>query len=106
MRLPSVREAEAMYATQDSDAIVDALAYVEQLHQELTTENGAPPLGAQNRVAEAILADPALVAYVRDWAARNHVLEASTAPAQRLPIDDVYRRLGALLLENETPAFG
>jgi hypothetical protein len=95
-----------MHTSEDSDAIVDALAYVEQLHRELTTENGAPPLGAQNRVAEAILADPALVAYVRDWAARNRVLEASTAPAQRLPIDDVYRRLGTLLLDNETPVFG
>jgi len=95
-----------MHTTEDSDAIIDALAYVEQLHQELTTENGAPPLGAQNRVAEAILADPTLVAYVRDWAKHHVVLEASTAPAQRLPIDDVYRRLSALLLRNETSPFG
>ena len=95
-----------MHTTEDSDAIIDALVYVEQLHQELTTENGAPPLGAQNQVVEAILADPALVAYVRDWAARNRVLEASTAPAQRLPIDDVYRRLSTLLLSRETPAPG
>ena len=95
-----------MHTSEDSDAIVDALAYVEQLHQELTTENGAPPLGAQNRVAEAILADPMLVAYVRGWAARNGVLEASIAPAQRLPIDDVYRRLSTLLLSNETSPFG
>jgi hypothetical protein len=94
-----------MDAREDSDTIIDALAYVEQLHQELTTENGAPPLGAQNRVVEAILADPALVAYVRDWAARHPVLEASTAPAERLPLDDVYRRLAALLLANETPVF-
>lgn len=93
-----------MHTTEDSEAILDALAYVEQLHQELTTENGAPPLGTQNQVVDAILADPALVAYVRDWAAHNQVLEASTAPAQRLPIDDVYRRLSALLLKNETPA--
>ena len=95
-----------MHPTEDSGTIIDALSYVEQLHQELTTENGAPPLGAQNRVVEAILADPVLVAYVRDWAARNCVLEASTAPAQRLPLDDVYRRLSALLLSNETSVFG
>jgi hypothetical protein len=93
-----------MHPSEDSDAIVDALAYVEQLHQELTTENGAPPLGTQNQVVEAILADPALVAYVQDWAGLNRVLEATTAPARRLPIDDVYRRLSTLLLENETPA--
>ena len=95
-----------MHPTQDSDAIIDALAYVEQLHQELTTENGAPPLGAQNQVVEAILADPVLIAYVQDWARRNRLQEASIAPAQRLPIDDVYRRLSALLLRNETSAFG
>jgi len=95
-----------MHTTEDSDAIIDALAYVEQLHQELTTENGAPPLGTQNQVVEAILADPALVAYVRDWAVRNRVLEASIAPAQRLPIDDVYRRVSALLLKSEMPAPG
>lgn len=93
-----------MHPTEDSDAIVDALVYVEQLHQELTTENGAPPLGAQNQVVEAILADPALVAYVQDWARLNRVLEATTVPARRLPIDDVYRRLSTLLLKNETPA--
>ena len=95
-----------MHTTEDSAAIIDALAYVEELHRELTTENGAPPLGVQNQVVEAILADPALVAYMRDWAARNRVLEASIAPAQRLPIDDVYRRLSALLLSRETPAPG
>jgi hypothetical protein len=93
-----------MHPTEDSDAIVDALVYVEQLHQELTTENGAPPLGAQNQVVETILADPALVTYVRNWAERGRVLEASTAPAQRLPLDDVYRRLGTLLLKEETAA--
>ena len=95
-----------MHTTEDSNAIIDALAYVEQLHQELTTENGAPPLGAQNQVVEAILADPALAAYVQDWAEQNRVLEASIAPTQRLPIDDVYRRLSALLLQNETSVFG
>jgi hypothetical protein len=95
-----------MHETEDSTAIIDALAYVEQLHRELTTENGAPPLGTQNQVVEAILADPMLIAYVRDWAARHRVQEASTAPTQRLLIDDVYRRLSALLLSNETSPFG
>lgn len=96
----------SMHTTEDSDAIVDALAYVDELYRELTTENGAPTLGTQNQVVEAILADPALVAYVRDWAAHNHVLEASIAPTQRLPIDEVYRRLSALLVKDETPPPG
>ena len=96
----------SVHLTEDSDAIIDALAYVEQLHQELTTENGAPPLGTQNQVVDAILADPFLTAYVRDWAEQNCVLEASVQPPQRLPIDDAYCRLRALLLQRETPAPG
>src|ERR1700738_4671942 len=96
----------SMYLTEDSDVILDALAYIEQLHQELTTENGAPPLGAQNQVVDAILADPFLTAYVRDWAEQNRVLEASVQPPQRLPIDDAYHRLRALLLQSEAPARG
>jgi hypothetical protein len=86
---------------EDPDIIVDALAYVEELHQELTTENGAPPLGPQNQVVDAILADPALTAYVRDWAERNRVLEARAEPPQRPPIDAVYRRIRELLLGAE-----
>jgi hypothetical protein len=86
---------------EDPETIVDALAYVEELHQELTTENGAPPLGPQNQVVDAILADPALTAYVRDWARRNGILEARAEPPQRPPIDDVYRLVRALLLAAE-----
>jgi hypothetical protein len=96
----------SMSLTEDPDAIIDALVYVERLHEELTTENGAPPLGAQNQVVDAILADPFLTAYVRDWAEQNRVLEASVQPPQRLPIDDAYHRLRALLLQSETPAGG
>jgi hypothetical protein len=87
--------------SEDPDTIVDALAYVDELHQELTTENGAPPLGPQNQVVEAILADPVLTAYVRDWAERNRVLEARAEPPQRPPIDDAYRLIRALLLGAE-----
>ncbi|HEV8026337.1 MAG TPA: hypothetical protein VGP50_02840 [Stellaceae bacterium] len=87
--------------SEDPDAIVDAIAYVEELHQELTTDNGAPPLGPQNQVVDAILADPALTAYVRAWADRNRVLEARAEPPQRLPIDAVYRSVSELLLRAE-----
>lgn len=91
---------------EDADAILDALTYVEQLHQELTTENGAPPLGPQNQVVETILGEPALLDYVRDWAQRHRVLEASIEPPQRLPIDPVYRRIRALLLRSEEAESG
>jgi hypothetical protein len=89
------------HRTEDPDTIIDALAYVEELHQELTTENGAPPLGPQNQVVDAILAEPSLIAYVRDWAERNHVLEARAEPPQRPPIDAVYRLVRDLLLRAE-----
>lgn len=93
-----------MARSEDPEAIIDALAYVEELHQELTTENGAPPLGAQNQVVEAILADPGLTAYVRDWARRTRALEASTKPAMRPPVDDVYRLVRDLLLQLDPKA--
>jgi hypothetical protein len=86
-----------MYLTEDPELIVDAVAYVYELHTELAAENSAPPLGVQNQVVDAILADPALSAYVREWARRNRVLEASASPPQRPPIDDTYRRVRAML---------
>jgi hypothetical protein len=81
--------------------IPDAMEYVEEIHRELTAENTAPPPGTEGRVVSAILADPVLRDYVRDWANRNRALEASLAPPQRLPIDDVYRRIRAMLLAAE-----
>jgi hypothetical protein len=93
--------ADAPHRSEPSDVIIDALAYVEELHQELTAENGAPPPGAQNQVVDAILADPMLTAYVRAWGERNRVLEARTDPPQRLPIDEAYRRIRAWLLQSE-----
>lgn len=93
-----------MTRTEDPEAIVDALAYVEELHQELTTENGAPPLGSQNQVVDAILADAGLTAYVRDWARRTRALEATADPPMRPPIDDVYRFVRDLLLKVDPKA--
>jgi hypothetical protein len=90
-----------MTRTEDPDAIIDALVYVELLHQEITVENGAPPLGTQNQVVEAILADAALTAYVRAWAERERALECRVSPPARLPIDDTYRRVRDLLLRAE-----
>jgi hypothetical protein len=89
---------------EDPETIIDAVAYVERLHREVTAENGAPPPGSQNQVVDAILIQPELVAYVRDWARRNCALEASTAPPRRLPIDSVYDRLRELLLRSEATA--
>jgi hypothetical protein len=86
-----------MYLTEDPELIVDAVAYVYELHTELAAENSAPPLGVQNQVVDAILADPSLSAYVREWARRNRVLEASASPPQRPPIDETYRRVRAML---------
>ncbi len=88
--------------------IIAAIAYVTLLHDELTGENGAPALGVQNQVVEAILADPALTAYVRDWAKRNYSGEATTAPPSRPPIDAVYERVRALLVaaRDKSPVFG
>jgi hypothetical protein len=83
---------------EDPELILDAMAYVEEIHRELSAENTAPPPGVEGRVVHAILCDPALSQYVRDWATRNRVLEASINSPQRPPIDDVYRRVRDLLV--------
>jgi hypothetical protein len=78
---------------EDADLLLDALAYVTELYHEITAENGAPQLGTQNQVVDFIRADPALAAYVRDWARRRDTHEAHVEPPERLPRDDVYRRV-------------
>ncbi len=95
-----------MTAIEDPDTIADAIAYVIAVHRDVTGENGAPPLGVQGEAVEALLADPAATHYVRDWAKRVNALEASVAPAPRPPIDDVYRRVAAILKRGEGEASG
>src|SRR5260221_8578972 len=76
---------------------LQALAYVIELHHELTAENGAPTLGTQNQAVEFILADPELRRAVAEWALTTNIDEASTAPPPRLPQDELYRRVCAYL---------
>jgi hypothetical protein len=86
---------------------VDAEAYVIELYRELSTENGAPMPGTQNQVVDFIRADPELSRAVRQWGNRNRVEEATTAPPQRLPCDETYRRVRAFMLGvMEPPVFG
>lgn len=83
---------------EDPALVLDAMAYVEEVHRELAAENTAPPPGVEGRVVQAVLADPALAQTVRNWATRNRVLEASLEPLQRPAMDDAYRRVRDLLL--------
>lgn len=76
---------------------LEALAYVIRLYDELTAENGAPTLGTQNQAVDFLLADPVLRRAVAEWAATTNTNEASTAPAQRLPYDELYRHVRAYL---------
>lgn len=89
--------------SQDPALVLDAIVYVDEVHRALRAENTAPPPGVEGRVVEAILADPKLAAYVRDWAERRHALEASAAPPSLPPIDDCYQRVRALLLAKAMP---
>ena len=84
--------------TEDAQLIADAMSYVDAIHQDLVAENTAPAPGVEGRVVEAILADPVLAQGVRDWAARNRVLEASVGPPEYPPFDEVYRRVKAMLI--------
>jgi hypothetical protein len=83
-----------------------ALSYVIALYRELSQENGAPTLGIQNQAVDFILADPDLCRAVSEWAETTEIDEASTAPPQRLPQDELYRRVYAYFDEiMETPIF-
>ena len=83
--------------TEDIELGAAALAYVIELFQELTAENGAPQLGAQNQAVEFILAEPELSAAVARWAAGRNIGEASLAPPQRVQRDALYERVRACL---------
>jgi hypothetical protein len=83
--------------TEDTWVIAQALAYVQQLHDELTRENGAPTLGTQNQAVEFILSDPGLRQAVAAWARTVDTAEATTAPRRRPPQDEAYRRVRAVL---------
>jgi hypothetical protein len=73
--------------------VLDALAYVTALYEEVAQENGAPTLGTQNQVVDFIREDPELREYVREWARRRSVREATIEPPQRLPQDPQYWRI-------------
>lgn len=88
----------------DPELIVEAMSYVEEVHKAETAENTAPPPGTEGRVVAAILADPPLAAYVREWARHRRALEASNRPQALPPIDDAYRRVRGLLRRAETAA--
>jgi hypothetical protein len=90
--------------TEDTQLIAGALAYVTELHQELTVENGAPPLGTQNQAVDFILADPESRAAIARWASRFATSEATTAPPRRLPQDALYWRARAVLEQAAAPA--
>jgi len=77
----------------DTTLALHALTYVIRLHADLTSEHGAPTLGTQNQAVDFILADPELSRAVATWAAMTNIGEASTKPFQRLPHDELYRRV-------------
>jgi hypothetical protein len=77
--------------------IRQALAYAIELYRELSEENGAPSLGAQNQVVDFILAHPELRAAVAHWGRLVESSEATTAPPRRLPCDAAYARIRAFL---------
>jgi len=83
--------------TVDTQLGAQALAYVIELHHELTDENGAPTLGTQNQAVEFIRADPELRRAVSDWAKTVDIDEAAIAPRRRLPFDGLHDHVRAFL---------
>ncbi len=92
--------------TEDTALIRDACAYVIALYRELSEENGAPTPGTENQAINFILADPEMSRSVKEWGERRRVDEATTAPAQRLPADETYRRVAEFMRRvMEVPVF-
>jgi hypothetical protein len=83
--------------TEEARLGLAALAYVIDLHDELTQENGAPPLGTQNQAVDFILSDPELRHALADWAANAEVDEATTTLQRRPPHDALYHRVRTYL---------
>jgi hypothetical protein len=84
-------------STEETRLRLAALAYVINLYDELTQENGAPPLGTQNQAVDFILGDPELRRALADWAANAEIDEATTAPPRRPPYDALYHRVRSFL---------
>jgi hypothetical protein len=80
----------------DPELIIDAMAYVETVHIDLTVENTAPAPGVLGRVVSAILADPALSEYVQTWAEETRPRDGSSS-MPRPPMDATYARVRELL---------
>jgi hypothetical protein len=84
-------------STEETRLRLAALAYVINLYDELTQENGAPPLGTRNKAVDFILGDPELRRALADWAANAEIDEATTAPPRRPPHDALYHRVRGFL---------
>jgi hypothetical protein len=90
--------------TEDTRLSAQALAYVIELHHELTAENGAPTLGTQNQAVDFIRSDPELRRAVAAWAETVEIDEATTAPRRRLPFDALYDRVRTFLERTMAPS--
>jgi len=83
--------------TEEERLRLAALAYVIELHEELTQENGAPPLVTQNQAVAFILGDPESRRALAMWAANAEIDEATTTPQRRPPQDALYHRVRTYL---------
>jgi hypothetical protein len=90
-------------ATEDTELIRYALAYVDALYRELTQENGAPALGTRNQLVDFILADPELRAAVARRGRMVEAAETAGEPPRRLPQDAAYRRIRERMIAAMAP---
>jgi hypothetical protein len=87
----------ALLSTEEIKLGAQALAYVIELHHELTEENCAPTLGSQNQAVEFIRADPELRLAVTAWAKTVDIDEATMVPRRCLPFDGLHDQVSAFL---------
>jgi hypothetical protein len=82
----------------DPDLIVDAVAYVTELRDEVEREVGPLRPGTGREVLAMVLADPALSQYMRRWARHTRSFESKVGPVRYLPMDATYDRLRSSML--------
>jgi hypothetical protein len=78
--------------TEEERLRLAALAYVMNLQSELTQENGAPPLGTQNRAVDFMLGDPELGGRRRDRRSDNRATPAAAERASTIACGAILNR--------------
>ena len=89
----------AFAVSDDAELLLSAMAYIEAVHKDVTSQHTFPAPVVGECVLAVILGDPALSDYVRAWGRSTKINGADWTPDEppRPPIDATYQRIRDLL---------